>query len=121
MLDEQQDAGDREARERLVEERRLERRELRVAERPVRERDLEPPRERGRLPEQLLVEVVAPPADRLREHDAGRHAVHHDERRSLRRWVMTITAIAPPITAPQIDRPPRQIWNARNGSSSKSW
>ena len=36
MLDEQQDAEDREARERLVEERRLERRVLRVAQRSVR-------------------------------------------------------------------------------------
>ena len=30
-----------------------------------------------------------------------------------RRRVMTMTAIAPPITAPQMPRPPRQIWNAR--------
>ena len=30
-----------------------------------------------------------------------------------RRRVMTTTAIAPPITAPQIPSPPRQIWNAR--------
>ena len=40
---------------------------------------------------------------------------------SLRRRVITTTAIPPPSTAPQIERPPRQIWNARHGSSSKSW
>ena len=63
--------------ERLVQERRLERRVLQCSRPAGARRDLERPRQRGRPPEQLLVEVVAPPADRLREHDAGRDAVHH--------------------------------------------
>ena len=40
--------------------------------RPVLDGDLEPPRQRRRPAEQLLVEPVAPTPDRLREHDARR-------------------------------------------------
>ena len=58
----------------------MERRVLREPRRSVRDIDLQPPRQRRRPSEELLVEVVAPAADRLREHDAGRDRVHEHER-----------------------------------------
>ena len=48
--------------------------------RSVRGVDLERPRQLGRAAEQLLVEVVAPPADRLRDDDAGTDRVEQRER-----------------------------------------
>ena len=42
---------------------------------PVRRVDPQAPRQRGGCPVQLLVEVVPPPADRLREHQTGRQGV----------------------------------------------
>src|SRR5205814_4144903 len=59
----------------LVEEGRLEGGVLLVAGRPVDEVDLQRPRLRRRLAEELLVEPVAPAADRLSDQDAGRHRV----------------------------------------------
>ena len=79
-LREEQQPGDREAGDRLVQKRGVERRELLVGERPVREVDLEAPRERRGPTEQLLVEVIAPPADSLREHDADGETVHDHDR-----------------------------------------
>ena len=91
----------------------MERRVLLVAERPVRDVDLESPRQRGRPAEQLLVEVVAPATDRLREHDARCDRVHEREHVEVAPASdEDDTAIAPPATAPQIDRPPFQISNA---------
>ena len=46
-----------------------------VVERPVLGRDLEPPRQVGRLAEQLLVPPVPEAADALRDEQAGRDAV----------------------------------------------
>ena len=75
-LDEQEDADPEQAPERLVQERRVEGRGERVVDRAVLRGDLERPRQVARLPEQLLVEVVAPAADRLREQEPGRDRVH---------------------------------------------
>ena len=61
--------------EQLVEEGRMEGRLVEVVERPVDRVDLEPPREVGRLPEELLVPPVAEPADTLGEEEPGREAV----------------------------------------------
>ena len=49
--------------------------------RPARLRDVELPRQVGRPPERLLVEEVAPPADRLREQEGRRHDVQIGEKR----------------------------------------
>ena len=89
----------------------MERRVLLEARRTVRQVDLQPPRQRGRASEQFLVEVVAEPTDCLRKHNS-RRAVHEHERGRCRRRASTSTAIRPPPTAPQIDRPPFQISNA---------
>ena len=96
----------------------MERRVLLEARRSVRDVDLEAPRQRRRPAEELLVEVVAPPPDRLREHDAGRDRVHEHERvevaaaRERRR-----PRSAPPATAPQIDSPPFQISNGADDAA----
>src|SRR5438105_14556052 len=76
-VDPEQHADAEQIPDELVQERRVERRLRPVRVRPVRGRDLQPPRQRGRLPEQLLVPVVADPADSLREQEAGRDRVHH--------------------------------------------
>ena len=60
----------------LVEEGRVEGRAVEVLERPVRGRDLEPPRQLGRLAVELLVPPVADAADPLREQEARRGRVH---------------------------------------------
>ena len=57
----------------------MEGRVLRVPGRPVREIDLQTPRQRRRPPEQLLVEIVAEPTDRLRDHDCRADRVHQPE------------------------------------------
>ena len=82
---------------------------LREPGRSVRDIDLEPPRQRRRPAEQLLVEVVAPASDRLREHDAGGDRVDEQERVEVAPAREDQTAMSPPPTAPQIDRPPFQI------------
>src|SRR6202023_3408693 len=56
------------------------RREMFVVQGPVREVDLERPRKLARPAEQLLVEVVAPTADCLRNHYAGSDGVEQRER-----------------------------------------
>ncbi len=68
--------GQRHVPDQFVQERRLEVGEGRVAGRPVGERDLQAPGQAGRAAEQLLVEVVADPADALRDEQGGRHRVH---------------------------------------------
>ena len=50
----------------------------------MRRVDLEAPRQARRTAEQLLVEVVAEAAERLRERDAGRRAVQDHEQRHAR-------------------------------------
>src|SRR5262245_35643483 len=59
----------------LVQEGRVEGRVLDVRA-AVRRVDLEPPRQVGRLPVELLVEPVTPAADALCEQQAGRDCVH---------------------------------------------
>ena len=93
-----------------------------VSGRTVRGVDLDRPRQRRRAAEQLLVEPVAPPADRLRERepghdrvgDVGEHqaapAADDPRPRSRRR-----------STAPQMPRPPFQIWTVRSQWPSNSW
>src|SRR5439155_7952461 len=61
----------------LVQEGRVERLRVEIARRPVRRIDLQAPRERGRLAEELLVPPVAEPADPLREQESGRDRVQH--------------------------------------------
>src|SRR5436309_1049889 len=69
-------AEQRKAIERLVEKRGMERRVLLVAAWSVAEIDLDGPRQRRRLAEQLLVEPVAESADGLRNRDPGCHGIH---------------------------------------------
>src|SRR6266511_2374000 len=64
-LDPKHDAEQEEAVEGLVEERRVEGRVLQIAGRAIGRRDLETPRQLGGPAEQLLIEVVAPAADRV--------------------------------------------------------
>ena len=75
LVDPEQHTAEGEVPQRLVQERRVERRARRRAGRQVLVVDLQRPREVGRPPEQLLVEVVAPPPDRLCERQARRHRV----------------------------------------------
>ena len=76
LVDQQEDDDPEQAPERLVEERRVEGLGEREVGRPVLGRDLDRPGQVARLPEELLVEVVAPAADRLREQDPGSGRVH---------------------------------------------
>ena len=115
---EEQREAEREAAERLVQERRLERRVLRVSGRSVARVDLDRPRQRRRAAEQLLVEPVAPPADRLREREPGTMESTRSAKTRWRRRPTITAAIAPPMTAPQMPRPPsRSGWPA--GSSEE--
>src|SRR6266542_3138519 len=67
-------AGDTDVPERLVQERRVVR--LRAGDSALAAGvDPQAPGQRGRLAEQLLVEVVAPAADGLRQHDPRGHRV----------------------------------------------
>src|SRR5947209_7277110 len=79
-LDPEDDAEQEEAIERLVQERRVEGRVVQVTGRALRGRDLEAPREIGGAAEELLVEVVAPAADRLGGEQPGGDAVEERER-----------------------------------------
>jgi hypothetical protein len=76
-VDPQQDADEREVPQRLVEERRVEGGELLVAGAAEGGLDLERPGQVGRPAVELLVEVVAPPADRLRQRQRRRRGVGH--------------------------------------------
>src|SRR5262249_55950064 len=76
-VDQEQHPDHRHVVDQLVEEGRVERRVLLVPRHAVVDVDLEPPRQVGRLPVQLLVEPVADPPDALREEQAGRRRVHH--------------------------------------------
>src|SRR5438552_13971696 len=66
-----QGAGQQKVPDQLVQERRLEGRVLLVTDRSVRGIDLEPPGQRRRPAEQLLVEVVADPSGRLADEQRG--------------------------------------------------
>ncbi len=79
MSEPDQHSGQRQIPDQLVEEGRLEGGELLVAGRAVGAIDLKPPRQRGRTAEQLLVEVVADPADRLGHQQPGSGGVHESE------------------------------------------
>src|SRR5450756_1767914 len=70
-VDQNQCEGYEKAPQRLVEEGRLEGRIVLVDGGSVRRRDLQAPRHSGRSPEQLLVEVVPPAADRLGQNYSG--------------------------------------------------
>ncbi len=76
LVHEQQHDDPQEAPERLVEEGRVEGLEELIRPGPVLERDLDGPRQVGGLAEELLVEVVAPAPDRLREQEARSDRVH---------------------------------------------
>ena len=76
-VDEQEHPDPGQVPEGLVQEGRMEGRGVRVALRPVLRVDLEPPGQVGRLPEELLVPVVAPASDRLGEQETGGDTVHH--------------------------------------------
>ena len=77
--DQDQDPDEEHVPDELVQEGRLEGRVQLVAGRTVRRVDLEGPGQVARLAEELLVEVVPPPADPLREQQAGRDRVHEQE------------------------------------------
>ncbi len=74
-VDPQQQAAQGEVPQRLVEERRVERRPGRVTRREVLLVDLQRPRQVGRPAVELLVEVVAPAPDRLRQRQRRSHGV----------------------------------------------
>ena len=76
MAQPDQEGGEQQVEDQLIQERRLEVPVGRVSRRPEVKRDLQPPGQAGRLAEQLLVEVVADPADRLGHQQGGRHRVH---------------------------------------------
>ncbi len=87
-----QERGSGEVPQELVQERRVEQgagREVTDA-RGDRGVDLEPPRQRRRRPEELLVEPVAQPTDRLRDEEPGRDGVRE------RREADALTARADP-------------------------
>ena len=95
----------------LVEERRVEQRVVGEAgrDRRVGPVDLEAPRQVGRQAEQLLVEVVAEPAERLRDQQAGDEAsANAQNRRPAMRQPMQ-QPIAPPSSVPKMAMPPSQI------------
>src|ERR1019366_7320241 len=71
-----QRSGEHEVPDDLVEEGGLEGAVLEVARRAMRHVDLQPPGQRGRPAEQLLVEVVADPPDRLCDEHSGGAGVH---------------------------------------------
>src|SRR5215213_3306288 len=77
--EQQPDAG--EVPDHLVQEGRMESRFVEVRERPALGVDLEPPRQVGRLSEELLVPPVPEAADPLREEEAGRGGVQKREHR----------------------------------------
>jgi len=66
----------RQVEDELVEEGGMEGAVTLVARRPVGRVDLEPPRQRRRPAEQLLVEVVADPSDRLGDEQPGSSGIH---------------------------------------------
>jgi hypothetical protein len=112
----QHEAGDNDVPEQLVEERRVERREGLVVVGSVHRVDLERPRHGRGAAEQLLVEPVAEPADRLRQDDAGATASPKAPTEIPRRRQPIHVPRAPNATAPQIPRPPSQIARALAGS-----
>ena len=65
------DQGNPDQPQRLIQKRGVESFEGLVAHRPVFRRDLQPPGQRRGLPEQFLVEPVAPSTDCLGQRDAG--------------------------------------------------
>ena len=67
MAEPDQDRRERQIEDHLVQERRLEGAKGEVARWPVRPGDLQGPGQPGRLAEELLVEIVANPADGLRD------------------------------------------------------
>jgi len=75
-----QRAGQGQVPEQLVEKRRLEREVAEIPGRAVRRIDLQTPRQLRRPAEELLVEVVADPTDRLGDQQPRRGRVHeaHD-------------------------------------------
>ena len=81
-----------------------------VAGRPVLRVDLQAPRQVGGLAEELLVEPVAPAADRLGDQHAGRQRVDHRQHLDARAaGSRCSTPTAPSAIAPQTPRPPRQM------------
>src|SRR5206468_10074030 len=78
LVDPQQDRNADRVVDELVEEGRMEGLVVEVALGPVLGADLQPPRQRGRLAEELLVEPVAPPSDPLGEEKARRDCVHEE-------------------------------------------
>src|SRR6185312_11211115 len=79
-----QEGGQGEVPDDLVEEGRLEGGVVEVALGAVRGGDLEAPGKVGRAAEELLVEVVADPADRLGDEQGGGGAVHEGGDRDAR-------------------------------------
>jgi hypothetical protein len=74
-LDDQEYDACGQAPQRLVQEGRMKRRELGVANRASRRVDLESPRKARGSAEEFLVEVVAPPADRLGDEERRRDRI----------------------------------------------
>jgi hypothetical protein len=95
----------------LVQECRVKSRVLRVADRAVRGTDLKAPGQRRRAAKQLLVEVVADPADRLRDEQRGSGCVHEGRDVRARRRSTHSPASVPAAMPPQIPRPPLHTAN----------
>ena len=107
--------------EQLVEERRVVGRLIERRERPVARVDLEPPRQVGRLAEELLVPPVADPPDRLGDEQARvRGSRRGATRRRRRAWRSSRRRDSRAAIPPQTPRPPFQIANGPHHWSGTS-
>jgi hypothetical protein len=84
MPEPDEEGRQRKVPDQLVQESRVEGGERRVSGRSVGRRDLQRPRQVGRATEQLLVEVVADPADCLADQQRRRDGVHERGGRDAR-------------------------------------
>jgi hypothetical protein len=91
----------------------VEGRVVEIAGRTIRRRDLERPRQIGRAPEQLLVEVIPPAADGLGGEEPGRDVVEEDKGLDVLDARHDHDGDRPARQHAPDAEPPFQIWNAQ--------